>query len=420
MIDEKGCKIDSEMIYNIIVNICFYILLFACISFWLYVSCTIFMNKSIINSHFKNYIGQKNKTQNNLELYLLNHLKLAQLLIDGDVESNPGPVTNNVETPKSKGGRPKKGIKGCCKPKKLDFTSIVDNNKLPKQSNEVTSPATQSINLNTVISTNNIPVTENIPVPLKNIGENVCFFNSLAQVLYSSLSFRAHVFNTTLHNDVIDKLRELFREMESTQHSVHTYPIVACLDIPEYEDKQQFDVRNLLSYLLDYSFEQDTRQLTMHTLFKINEIRSTMCGNCNKESFSSCDNPMFDLDIYPFERQTIRGLLDRVFDVRGYPCPDYRCEIERDENGIIEQGCNVTGLCTKSVQLTPVGDFMIIHLKITSEDDFGRRTKLFPDMRIDQELQMYGYFDLQGIIWYHGPSIDSGHYTCNVKVNGIW
>ena len=46
-----------------------------------------------------------------LELYSLNHLKLAQLLMDGDVESNPGPVTNNCETPKGR-GRPKKVGKG--------------------------------------------------------------------------------------------------------------------------------------------------------------------------------------------------------------------------------------------------------------------------------------------------------------------
>ena len=32
---------------------------------------------------------------NNLELYDLSHLKLSQLIIDGDVESNPGPVNNN-------------------------------------------------------------------------------------------------------------------------------------------------------------------------------------------------------------------------------------------------------------------------------------------------------------------------------------
>ena len=44
-----------------------------------------------------------NATTSNLELYSLCHLKLSQLLLDGDVESNPGPVNNNIETPKGRG-----------------------------------------------------------------------------------------------------------------------------------------------------------------------------------------------------------------------------------------------------------------------------------------------------------------------------
>ena len=46
-----------------------------------------------------------------LEFYDSSFLKRFKLLIDGDIESNPGPVTNdNIGTPK---GRPKKtGFKG--------------------------------------------------------------------------------------------------------------------------------------------------------------------------------------------------------------------------------------------------------------------------------------------------------------------
>ena len=61
----------------------------------------------------------------------LNHKKLV---IDGDVESNPGPVNNNIETPKRKGRPPKKtsGFKG----RKLDFvqTRAVD---MPGTNNSV-------------------------------------------------------------------------------------------------------------------------------------------------------------------------------------------------------------------------------------------------------------------------------------------
>ena len=55
------------------------------------------------------------------------YLKILKLLIDGDIESNPGPVTNNdMSTPK---GRPKKrsGFRGT--PRKLDFTSLVNKSQ---------------------------------------------------------------------------------------------------------------------------------------------------------------------------------------------------------------------------------------------------------------------------------------------------
>ena len=55
------------------------------------------------NSHLGDHI---NYTTNYLERYSLNHLKPVQLLIDGVVESNPGPV-NCTKTPKGK-NRPKK------------------------------------------------------------------------------------------------------------------------------------------------------------------------------------------------------------------------------------------------------------------------------------------------------------------------
>ena len=63
---------------------------------------------------------------------------------------------------------------------------------------------------------------------------------------------------------------------------------------------------------------------------------------------------------------------------------------------------------------------MIIQLKVFAQDNYGRRTKLFPDVIVNQELHLFDEFDLQGIIWHHGQSCDNGHYTSNVKANGIW
>ena len=128
------CMNRNGKIYNMIVNATSYIILFASISLCLYLSYHVLAINNE-NDQFKNYIGHDNNTLNSLELYLLNHLKLAQLLVDGDVEWNPGPVTNNGETPKGKGGRPKKtGFKGF--PKKLNFSQLDTDTKSMNISNE--------------------------------------------------------------------------------------------------------------------------------------------------------------------------------------------------------------------------------------------------------------------------------------------
>ena len=93
------------------------------------------------------------------DFYDVSFLKLLKLLVDGDVESNPGPVNNYGDnTPKK--GRPKKGgFKGT--PKKM-------------------SPIFEK---------------ENIPLGLLNQpGENVCFFNSTVQMLNALPAFRNDVF----------------------------------------------------------------------------------------------------------------------------------------------------------------------------------------------------------------------------------
>ena len=80
---------------------------------------------STVNS--EGYMQTSNKHRNslfkNLELYNLSFLKLNQLIVDGDVETNPGPVTNRVNNTPIK-GRPKKtGFRGT--PKKLKFEKVV-------------------------------------------------------------------------------------------------------------------------------------------------------------------------------------------------------------------------------------------------------------------------------------------------------
>ena len=97
---------------------------------------------------------------------------------------------------------------------------------------------------------------------------------------------------------------------------------------------------------------------------------------------------------------------------------EYRCEREIKENEMI--GCDKIGTCSQSSQMTDIGEYMIISVRIYRSDEYGRKIKFIPNLRIDQVIRVYERLDLQGIIWHHGESFDYGHYSCNVKINGIW
>ena len=268
-------------------------------------------------------------------MYDVSFMKVKELITCGDIEVNPGPVNNNVETPKGKGGRPKKtGFKGF--PKKLNFSQLDTDTKskkigfkgtpkkceIPKKTEEIGSPANvlcaHCENIITITESNKTSVkcthcdyrslvshlkpvehnvidesllkensdheimnkkadvdkivvldglTENTPKnnhfkgrhreskgfngtpskkqrtcedqdidlsieiardtshPLGLInrpGQNVCFFNSIMQVLFSIESFREYVYHLNTNDPAVVCIKNLFTEIESSRYSVET------------------------------------------------------------------------------------------------------------------------------------------------------------------------------------------------------
>ena len=227
-----------------------------------------------------------------------------------------------------------------------------------------------------------IALREHVPVPLKNSGENACFFNSVAQVFYSLPKFRGHILNTVLENNVINQLRRLFREIQSSQ-IVHTYPIILDLDIPQYHNREQIDASEVVSYLLANCYEtqieidQPTGRIFEkpdYGLFTISERSFMICRACDKETSTTVDMPFISLDVYQDEKQAVSGLIDITYN-HGYPRPDYRCEIVTDEYGneILDEhgnreGCDVVGCSNETKTLVVEGDFLTIQLKIFRQD----------------------------------------------------
>merc|ERR1712227_765790 len=165
-----------------------------------------------------------------LIMYDTSFLKRKQVIINGDIESNPGPVDNNVETPKSR-GRPKKAPKiKYFKPKKLDFSLVVESTELLE--------STKLLHVDNVKSTMLVhmdsSLNRNFPVRLQNEGVNVCFFNSICQVLYSIRDFRTYFEQTRSTNNIVTTLKNLFEEMDGTNGTVHTSTYVQQLNLSNY------------------------------------------------------------------------------------------------------------------------------------------------------------------------------------------
>ena len=161
---------------------------------------------------------------------------VSQLLVDRDVESNPGPTDNVDKTPKGKGrpkGTPKKnkGFKGT-------------PNKLRKVDE-------QNIESVDGINTRNISVPSGLKI---YPNQNVCFFNSVIQVLFSAESFREHICQLNTIDPIVLTIKNLFRQIECSNHSntsIETYLYVQSLELLDYQPGLQFDAHECLIHILN-------------------------------------------------------------------------------------------------------------------------------------------------------------------------
>ena len=179
----------------------------------LLLSCIAFISHSVpttVNS--EGYLQTSNNMLKNLELYNLSFLKLTQLIVDGDVESNPGPVTNRVDNTPTKGRPTKKRFRGTpIKQKTVDF------------------------NISSNIRDTNVR-DPNIPLGLLNNGENVCFFNSVIQSLYSITAFRDYILQLLLFRDnpPAVSIKNLFREIASSNNHIRTSEYLKHLELLDF------------------------------------------------------------------------------------------------------------------------------------------------------------------------------------------
>ena len=388
----------------------------------------------------KNFVSPTINVRNNLEHYHLNHLKLLQLLTHGDIESNPGPVTNNVETAKIRGRPPKKTSGFNFKGKKLNFCQL-DNDKSInvhkdnyRNKIDIVKSDIRNINCDAIVSTisksssvNNfvnlnidysiVPssvISRNFPIKLRNENVNVCFFNSICQVLYSIPAFHSYLEQTPINNLVVNKLKDLFRRMTVTNGAVQTSTYISENYFSNYTFGQQHDAQEALSEILNVCYPNyDINDCDQH-IFRVKLEESIVCDP-NKGGCGASTNKYEYKQIIPFqvtETNIWQNVDDILINSFGIEIPsDYKCNLGPTN------GCGLKNTCNKTSHISKLEDIVIIHLLIFTYDAHGNRRKIFPNFIISQHLDQYS---LQSIIWHHGDNLDSGHYTSMVKHNHRW
>ena len=112
----------------------------------------------------------------------------------------------------------------------------------------------------------------NIPLGFMNYGENLCFFNSVIQVLYSLPVFRDHINKLQLPvKGVVMKIKE------TSSEPVRTSNYVRYLAVHNYEHEMQYDAHECLMQLLAKAYPN----INDDCVFKINKLDSTLCNDCD-------------------------------------------------------------------------------------------------------------------------------------------
>ena len=106
-------------------------------------------------------------------------------------------------------------------------------------------------------------VERNTPLGLIN-KSNVCFFNSVIQVMYSLSDFRDLVLNCVIgdneKSNAVLNMKILFQDIENAtktdRHSVRTHECVMSLNLIEYTENNQYDAEECLTQIINLVYPQ--------------------------------------------------------------------------------------------------------------------------------------------------------------------
>ena len=340
-------------------------------------------------------------------VFNVSFLKVLQLLVDGDIESNPGTTDNIENTPTRGKGRPTgtpkkaKGFRGT--PKKIitNSSTIYDN-------------------------------IENIngPIGLVNVAHD-CFFNSVVQALFSLETFRNHVrnFDSQIPDEVdaVCSIKQLFRDIEAKSNNrLHTHENLTLLGLPGHEENTQFDAQECMTYILNLFYPQinDTsnprhNQLPENCEFLLEGEESIICFNCNKHSNKNFGESLSQIAFPEFDVQSSVQL--KIDEMTNNPYGEILDELFKCEH------CRLTHPngteATRNRTLMNINKYIIIQLKTFAYNQMTQQIfKTTPNLQIEEQIhnELLGKLNLCAVVYHIGDTPTEGHYMCCVKKNNIW
>ena len=344
--------------------------------------------------------------------YNVSFLKLILLILDGDVEVNPGPA-DNIGTPKGRGRKMKKRQFNFSTPKKLDMDNVAED------MTEINSLIIANVNV------------ESRPIGLVNV-RNDCFFNSVLQALFALPLFRNHVRNFVSHipeeRNAVRMIQQLFRYMEAkSSNPLQTHISLMSLGLPHYTEHIQTDAEECMTFIINLFYPRiDEVSNPRHnevpddSLFLLDGEESTLCLNCNKdkskyyrESLSHIEFPDLNLEYsvqYEIVKMTHNEFGERLTGDNLFKCEN--CRRVKPNGTDANRGRTLMNL----------NKYMIVQLKTFGYGQISGPFKKIPKLQIEEQVNtiLLGKLNLCAVVYHLGDSPIQGHYVASVKYGDSW
>jgi len=258
------------------------------------------------------------------------------------------------------------------------------------------------------------------PLGLKNLGQNVCFFNSLVQALYSIKSLRERVCQFEINVSTPVKtmaINELFTSMTSSAVPIETYQLLPFFGIGGYDHSrfEQFDAQECLLHILEIIYPSNADNTVLDaSIFKIAMLEELLCKSCKKISEKNMYDSICCIKFSNLYNNSIEKELLKLINAQNAELLDepYVCS-----------NCPIRTMALKSTTLLHVSDYLIISLGLFRFDQATNTCrKVIPEITIENRIDniLLGTLQLQAVIFHHGETANSGHYTSAVKYGEQW